>query len=109
MASSSSSSSQRAKKRPRTESTNKGKEKDDVVNDFDETLFHYYQSRAEHTVKLADDQIQQAQEFDEEEEKDSNRICWTNLQGDDKRCIILTGFSSQEFTELLVKKWRDTP
>lgn len=107
MASSSSSSApSRAKKRARTESAIN---KDEAVDNFDETLFHYYQSRAEHTVKLADEQIQQTQALDEEEEKDSNRLCWTSIQGDDKRCIILTGFSSSEFIELLLLCENDIP
>lgn len=104
--SSSSSAPARAKKRARTDSI---ANKEEAVDNFDETLFHYYQSRAEHTVKLAEEQIQQEQALDKEAENDSHRLCWTSIQGDDKRCIILTGFSSQEFTELLLLCENDIP
>ena len=102
-------SSSRSRKRARTESTKKDKDKDDSVDNYDEALFHYYQSRAEHTVKIASEQITLAQKLDEEEEADVNRLCWNNLQGDDKRCIILTGFTTQEFTELLRLCENDIP
>ncbi len=95
------SSSGPPRKRARAESTKKGKDKDDSIDNYDEALFHYYQSRAEHTVKIATEQITLAQKLDDEQEADVNRLCWKNIQGDDKRCLILTGFTTQEFIELL--------
>ena len=103
------SSSGRSRKPIRTESASKGKEKEDFVDNYDEALLHYYQSRAEHTVKLAIEQAEFAQKVDEEEEANVNRLCWTNLQSDDKRCVVLTGFTTHEFTELLRLCENDIP
>lgn len=94
------SSSPRARKRPRTGST--AKDNGDIVDDYNEALFHYYTSRAENTLKIANEQIILAQKVDEEEEIDIHRLCWTNINRDDKRCVVLTGFSCQEFSELLL-------
>ena len=88
----------RAKKRPRTESV---KDKDETVDNFDEHLYHYYHSRAENTVKIAEDQIIIIQKLDEEEDIDPKRLCWNSIKGDDKRCLVLTGFSVIQFIELL--------
>lgn len=100
-------STARSKKLARTESLTK--DNDDIADDFDETLFHYYQSRSEHTVKLADEQMKLDQKIDEEEEAGSHRLCWNNIKGDDKRCIVFTGFSSLEIFDLLHACENDIP
>ena len=55
-------SPRRPKKRARTESVNI---KESSVESFDESQYHYYKSRAEHTVKIANEQIKLQQQLDE--------------------------------------------
>lgn len=69
---------------------------------MDDDRLAYYQEREEHTAALAEDQMEEQQELDEaEEEQDPVRLCWANVNGDDARCRVLTGFSCDEFLELL--------
>lgn len=45
--------------------------------------------------------MEQEAELDEvEEELDPARLSWTNLNGDDERCIVITGFTCDQFLEL---------
>jgi len=69
---------------------------------MDDERLAYYEEREEHTAALAEEQIEQQEELDEaEEEQNPARLCWENLNGDDPRCRILTGFTCDEFLELL--------
>jgi len=100
------STSSHPRKRVRTEATINN---EDNANDYDETLFHYYTSRTEHTLKIANEQMSFEQKLDEEEEANTNRLCWTSIQGNDRRCVILTGFTTPEFIELLKLCENDIP
>jgi len=62
---------------------------------MDDDLLSYHQEREEHTVALAEDLMEVQEELDEaEEEQDPVRLCWENVNGDE-RCRVLTGFSCE--------------
>lgn len=68
---------------------------------MDDLIFERYTEREANTAQLAIEQIQTEAEIDiEEENHDPTRICWSNLRCDDSRCKIITGLSSQEFSEI---------
>jgi len=90
----------RSKKRPRVESVKNTDPPLGEKCDNDDALFHYYKSRAEHTLQLANEQLKLEQKLDEEE-LDPTSLCWENVKSDKNRCLILTGFSPEEFMELL--------
>ena len=65
---------------------------------MEDQLFNRYAERAESTEQLAHEQLfVQAAIDDVEEAEDLSGVCWKNLLTDDKRCKILTGFTSNEF------------
>jgi hypothetical protein len=69
---------------------------------MDEERLAYYQEREEHTAAMAEQQLEDQEELDEaEENEDPVRLCWDNVNGDDARCRVLTGFTCDEFLELL--------
>lgn len=69
---------------------------------MDDERLAYYEEREENTIALAEEQLEQQEELDEaEEEQDPARLCWENLNGDDQRCRVLTGFTCDEVLELL--------
>ena len=66
----------------------------------DET-FDYYREREAHTAQLAQELLDQEEELNNAEEAhDPARLCWHNLDGDDARCHIITGFTCEQFLEL---------
>ena len=68
---------------------------------MNDELFEHYEEREEETRGLAENELEQQMEIDEEEEnEDPSRVCWLNLCNDDRRCKILTGFSPEEFLTL---------
>jgi hypothetical protein len=68
---------------------------------MDGELIEYYREREANTMELAEAMQLQEEELDEaEEELDPARVCWQNLNGDDERCRVITGFSCDEFLEL---------
>ena len=68
---------------------------------MNEELFEHYEEREEETRGLAENELEQQMEIDDEEEnEDPSRVCWLNLSNDDRRCKILTGFSPEEFLTL---------
>jgi hypothetical protein len=69
---------------------------------MDDDRLAYYQEREEHTAALAEQQQERDEELNEaEEEQDPARLCWENVNGDNQRCRVLTGFTCDEVLELL--------
>ena len=68
---------------------------------MDSALFDYYEDREAQTVELVREGAEQDAEIAEAEERhDPTRLCWANIDGDDNRCKILTGFICGQFLEL---------
>jgi hypothetical protein len=66
-----------------------------------EEVFGYYRDRQAHTEQQAQDAMQQEAALDEvEETHDPARVCWQNLNGNDERCEIITGFTCEQFLQL---------
>lgn len=62
----------------------------------------YYKRRQQQTEELAQERLTEEQELAEREEReDSARVCWKNINGDDERCQVLTGFTCLQFAHLL--------
>lgn len=69
---------------------------------MDEEVFDYYQEREEHTIQMAEAQLEEQEELDAAEEAlDPALLCWANINDNDDRCRVLTGFTCEEFLELL--------
>lgn len=69
---------------------------------MNDELAAYYRDREEHTVQLAEAQLEEQEAFDEAEEAlDPALVCWANINGHVERCRVLTGFTCAEFMELL--------
>lgn len=67
-------------------------------NTRQEDIFDYYRAREEETTKLA--QLASVEPSDNEEVS-SDQLCWKNIEEDDARCETITGFSCEQFRELL--------
>lgn len=64
-------------------------------------VFDYYQERAENTIHMAQDVMDVEEQInEEEEEQDPARLCWANLNGNDERCAVICGFTSDQFLQL---------
>ena len=68
---------------------------------MDEELFNYYREREEHTTELAAMQIDEQAVLDQtDENEDPALISWNNLNGNDERCHVMTGFTCDQFLRL---------
>jgi hypothetical protein len=68
---------------------------------MEHAIYDYYREREEHTVQLAQDAMDLEDELDEEEEEhDPARVCWANLNGNEERCVVITGFTCDQVLEL---------
>ena len=67
------------------------------LNTSQEDIFGYYRAREEETTNLA----QLASESSDNEEESSTRLCWGSIEDDDAGCKTITGFSCDQFRELL--------
>lgn len=69
---------------------------------MDDDQLDYYKDRELHTASLAHEELIRQRHSDQADDDDNiTRLCWNNVKGDDEQCIILTGFSCDEFIELL--------
>lgn len=68
---------------------------------MNDELIEYYRERGVQTAHLAEEAMEQEVQLNEEEEEiDPARVCWSNLNGNDERCQVITGFNCDQFVEL---------
>src|SRR5579862_3658188 len=59
-------------------------------------ILTYYQEREQQTAELVEETLDDT----EEEDENPSKISWFNLQHDENKCKIITGFTPEEFLVL---------